>query len=158
MKHVIESVEELYHAREPTGEIIIDAVTDALRKTRTHRSEDIALLLYGEPRALSFAVEMLTGIRLNDLILHWRVLQAKEQWDVRQARYEAHNAAVEARRKETPEGYELSEKFVKAHRGEISVQSLDAIARRYGWQSHKSLQRIARKFGVSFPTIGYVTN
>ena len=45
MKHIVESVEELYNATSPTGEIIIDAVVDAVRKTMTQRAGDIALLL-----------------------------------------------------------------------------------------------------------------
>lgn len=151
------SVEELYSRKgKPTGELIIDAVIDTLRSTKTHRSEDVALLLYVDPRALTFAVEMLTGMKLNDFILQWRILQAKEVWDKRQAKYEAHKALVEAKKKETPEGYQLSERFKRAHLNLISVQSLDETAKRYGWESYKSLQRIAKRFGVTFKTIRYV--
>ena len=63
MKHIVESVEEMYHAREPTGEVIIDAVVDAVRKTRTQRSSDIALLLDVEHRQLNDAFKMLTGMK-----------------------------------------------------------------------------------------------
>ena len=45
MKHIVESVEEMYHAMVPFGEVIIDAVLDAIRKTRTQSAGDIALLL-----------------------------------------------------------------------------------------------------------------
>ena len=31
MKHIIESVEEMYHAKEPFGEVIVDEVLNILR-------------------------------------------------------------------------------------------------------------------------------
>ena len=31
MKHIVESVEEMYHARQPTGEVIVDEVINILR-------------------------------------------------------------------------------------------------------------------------------
>ena len=46
---------------------------------RVHRSEDIALLLDVEQRELWNSIHMLIGMRLNDIILHWRVLQAKKK-------------------------------------------------------------------------------
>ncbi len=148
------NVEELYNRKgKPTGELIIDGVIESLRSTKTHRSEDVALLLYVEPRALNFAVQMLTGIKLNDFILQWRVLQAKEIWDKKQAKYMEHKELVKIKKKETPEGYQLTEKFKKAYRDEISIQSLDNVAKKFGWESHKSLQRIAKRFGVSFTTL-----
>ena len=72
MKHIVESVEEMYHAREPTGEVIIDEVVNAVRKTRTQRSSDIALLLDVEHRQLNDAFKMLTGINLSTMIIEWR--------------------------------------------------------------------------------------
>ena len=123
MKHIVESVEEMYHAREPTGEVIIDEVVNAIRCTYTHRSEDIALLLDVDQRELWNSVHMLTGMRLNDIILHWRVLQAKEKWD--------------------------------AYRYDLSTKCLDEIAKRYGWDSYRSLQRIAKRFGITFETLRY---
>ncbi len=134
MKHVIESVEELYHAQGPTGEMIIDEVVNAIRCTRTHRSEDIALLLYVEPRELWHAVHMLTGMRLNDIILHWRVLQAKEKWDANLALYQDDK---------------------ERYRSKVSTVSLNEIASRYGWKSFRSLQRTARRFGIVFETLPY---
>ena len=73
MKHIVESVEEMYHAREPTGEVIIDEVVNTLRCTNTHRSEDIALLLDVDQRELWHSVHMLTGLRLNDIILKYDI-------------------------------------------------------------------------------------
>ena len=83
MKHIVESVEEMYHARQPTGEIIIDAVTDAIRKTTTQRSGDIALLLDADHRQLNDAFKLLTGINLSTLIVEWRMLQARDLLDDR---------------------------------------------------------------------------
>ena len=81
MKHIVESVEEMYHAREPTGEVIVDAVVDAVRKTRTQRSSDIALLLDVEHRQLNDAFKMLTGMNLSTMIIEWRMMQAKDLLD-----------------------------------------------------------------------------
>ena len=81
MKHIVESVEEMYHAREPTGEVIVDAVVDSLRKTRTQRSSDIALLLDVDHRQLNAAFKLLTGMNLSTLITEWRMLQAKDLLD-----------------------------------------------------------------------------
>ena len=135
MKHLVESVEELFHAREPTGEVIIDEVVNAIRCTNTHRSEDIALLLDVDQRELWHSIHMLTGMRLNDIILHWRVLQAKEKWDANQA---------------------LFQEYKERYRYNVSTRCLDEIAKRYGWDSYRSLQRTAKRFGITFETLGYV--
>jgi len=81
MKHIVESVEELYHAREPTGEVIIDEVVNTVRRTRTQRSSDIALLLEVEHRLLNDAFKLLTGMNLSTMIIEWRMLQAKDLLD-----------------------------------------------------------------------------
>ena len=81
MKHIVESVEEMYHAREPTGEAIVDEVLDAVRKTKTQRASDLALLLDVEHRLLNDAFKMLTGMNLSTMIIEWRMLQAKELLD-----------------------------------------------------------------------------
>ncbi len=81
MKHIVESTEELYRAREPTGEMIIDAVVDMVRKTRTQKAGDIALLLDADRHNLSIALELLTGIPLDTLIREWRMLQARDLLD-----------------------------------------------------------------------------
>ena len=129
------SVEELYNRKgEPTGEIIIDEVINAIRTTKTHKSEDIALLLDVDQRALWFAVQLLTGMRLNDIILHWRVLQAKEKWNANLALYQDDK---------------------ERYRSKVSTVSLNEIASRYGWKSFRSLQRTARRFGIVFETLPY---
>ncbi len=81
MKHIVESVEEMYYRREPTGEVIVDEVVDAVRKTKTQRASDIALLLDVEHRLLNDAFKMLTGMNLSTMIIEWRMLQAKELLD-----------------------------------------------------------------------------
>ena len=81
MRHIVESVEEMYYRREPTGEVIVDEVVDAVRKTKTQRASDIALLLDVEHRLLNDAFKMLTGMNLSTMIFEWRMLQAKELLD-----------------------------------------------------------------------------
>ena len=81
MKHIAESVEEMYHAMVPFGEVIIDAVLDAIRKTRTQSAGDIALLLDADRRLLNDAFLLLTGMNLSTLIIEWRMMQAKDLLD-----------------------------------------------------------------------------
>ena len=150
------NLEELYNRKgEPTGELIIDAVIDAIRNSKTHRSEDIALLLNVDQRALWFAVQLLTGMRLNDIVLHWRVLQAKEKWDEKMAKYQEYKEYVKTQKKEGLDGFQPTDEFKRAQEYEISIQSLEKIAKRYGWDSYKSLKRTASRFGVSFKTLRY---
>ena len=150
------SVEELYNRKgEPTGEIIIDEVIEAIRTTKTHKSEDIALLLDVDQRALWFAVQLLTGMRLNDIVLHWRVLQAKEKWDEKLAKYQEYKEYVKAKKKEGLNGFQPTDEYKRAQEYEISIQSLETIAKRYGWDSYKSLKRTASRFGESFKTLRY---
>ena len=141
------------HAREPIGEVIVDAVVNTLRCTNTHRSEDIALLLDVDQRELWNSVHMLTGMRLNDIILHWRVLQAKEKWDANHALFQDHKEII--KNQEVPEGFVMTKKMKDAYRYDLSTASLDEIAKRYGWDSYRSLQRIAKRFGITFETLGY---
>ena len=155
MKHIVESVEEMYHAREPTGEVIIDEVVNAIRCTNTHRSEDIALLLDVDQRELWNSVHMLTGMRLNDIILHWRVLQAKEKWDAQEAIFEEYKEII--KKQDVPDGFVMTKKMKDAYRYNVSSKSLDEIAKRYGWDSYRSLQRIAKRFGITFETLRYAS-
>ena len=155
MKHIVESVEELFHAREPTEEVIIDEVVNAIRCTNTHRSEDIALLLDVDQRELWHSIHMLTGMRLNDIILHWRVLQAKEKWDAQEALFQDYKESIKVKKQEAPEGFVMTKKMKDAHRYDLSIASLDEIAKRYGWDSYRSLQRTAKRYGITFETLGY---
>ena len=81
MKHIVESVEEMYHAMLPFGEVIIDAVLDAIRKTRTQSAGGIAILLDADRRLLNDALLLLTGMNLSTLIIEWRMMQAKDLLD-----------------------------------------------------------------------------
>ena len=78
MKHIVESVEEMYHARQPTGEVIVEEVLNILRNYKLIYPEDVALLMDVKVRDLRSAWFMLTGTRLVDVITHWRVLQAQD--------------------------------------------------------------------------------
>ena len=89
-----------------------------------------------DQRELWNSVHMLTGMRLNDIILHWRVLQAKEKWDANQTLFQEHK---------------------ERYRYDVSTKCLDEIAKRYGWESFRSLQRIAKRFGITFETLRYAS-
>lgn len=151
------SVEELYNRKgEPTGEIIIDAVIEALRSSVTSKSEDIALLLDVDHRALSYSVQMLTGMRLRDIIQHWRVLQARDLWAIKSAGYKDYKDYIRVKEKEVPDEFELSPTGKKMHQNEVSIKSLEEVAKRCGWDSYKSLLRIAKKYGISFDVKRFV--
>jgi len=153
------SVEELYNRKgEPTGELIIDALIYALCNTKTTRSEDIAILLDVDQRALWHSVKLLTGMRLKDIVLHWRVLQAKELWDEKLAGFKNYNDFVRAKTEEAPEGYQMTPEMKIAYQNEISIKSLEDVAKRCGWESYKSMVKMAKKFGVSFEVKRFVKN
>ena len=78
MKHIVKSVEEMYHARQPTGEVIVDEVLNILRNYKLIYPEDVALLMDVKVRDLRSAWFMLTGTRLVDVITHWRLFQAQD--------------------------------------------------------------------------------
>ncbi len=98
---------------------------------------------------------MLTGMRLNDIILHWRVLQAKEKWDAQEALFQEYKESIKVKKQEVPEGFEMTKEMKDAHRYDLSIASLDEIAKRYGWDSYRSLQRTAKRFGITFETLRY---
>ncbi|MBR5716964.1 MAG: hypothetical protein IKX59_10290 [Bacteroidales bacterium] len=78
MKHIVESVEEMYHAKEPFGEIVIDEVINVLRHFKVILIQDVALLLDVDPRELRTAWHLLTGTHLNEVVTQWRVMQAQD--------------------------------------------------------------------------------
>lgn len=78
MKHIVESVEEMYHAKEPYGEVIVDEVLNILRHYKLIYPEDVALLMDVKVRDLRSAWFMLTGTRLIDVITEWRLMQAQD--------------------------------------------------------------------------------
>ena len=78
MKHIVESVEEMYHAKAPFGEVIVDEVLNILRHYKLIYPEDVALLMDVKVRDLRSAWFMLTGTRLIDVITEWRLMQAQD--------------------------------------------------------------------------------
>ena len=79
----VSTVEELYKSNgAPTGEIIVDAVVDNVKRTTTHSSADIALLLKVKNLAwLSDAMQLLVGLPLQEFIFRWRLMQAIDLLD-----------------------------------------------------------------------------
>ena len=127
MKHIVESVEEMYHAREPTGEVIVDEVLDILRHFKLIYPEDVALLMDVKVRDLRSAWYMLTGTKLIDVITHWRVMQAQD-WLRKRI------------------GEMSTESLTK---GEL-VKLLKETALRCGWRSEKVMSHVFKRFcGIS---------
>ena len=123
MKHIVESVEDMYYAREPTGEVIVDEVLNILRHYKLIYPEDVALLMNVKVRDLRSAWYMLTGTRLVDVITHWRVLQAQDWLRKRIGEMNA----------------ESSEKGVL-------VKLLKETARRCGWRSEVVMSHVFKRF------------
>lgn len=75
----IATVEELWQRKEqPTGNVIVDAMVEFLRTTRSHQVEDAAIL-YGVPkRMLQDAVQVFVGVSPHEMISRWRTLDAME--------------------------------------------------------------------------------
>jgi len=123
MKHIVESVEEMYHARQPTGEVIVDEVLDILRHYKLIYPEDVALLMDVKVRDLRSAWYMLTGTRLVDVITHWRVLQAQD-WLRKQ----------------------IDEMGAKNWDKRELVKLLKETARRCGWKSEVVMSHVFKRF------------
>ena len=127
MKHIVESVEEMYHAREPTGEVIVDAVLDILRRFKLIYPEDVALLMDVNPKDLRAAWHMLTGTKLIDVITHWRVLQAQD-WI-----------------RERMSGLNPND-----FRNREARKLLTAAAERCGWRSERVMSHVFKRYcGIS---------
>ena len=78
----ITTVEELYKSKgAPTGESIVDAVVDYVKRVKGHSAEDVAIYLDVNRRKLSGAFELLVGVPLSDFILEWRLMQAVDLLD-----------------------------------------------------------------------------
>ena len=123
MKHIVESVEEMYHARQPTGEVIVDEVINILRHYKLIYPEDVALLMDVKVRDLRSAWYMLTGTRLVDVITHWRVLQAQDWLRERIGETDTEN---------------LTKKEL--------VKLLKETARRCGWKSEVVMSHVFKRF------------
>ena len=123
MKHVVESVEELYRAREPTGELIIDEVVNVLRHFKMIYPEDVALILDVNARELRDAWHLLTGTHLNDVITQWRLFQAQE-------------LILK----------DLIEHGAESIEKENSRKYLTEVARRTGWRSERVMSHVFERY------------
>ena len=123
MKHIVESVEEMYHARQPTGEAIVDEVIDILRHYKLIYPEDVALLMDVKPRDLRSAWYMLTGTRLVDVITHWRLFQAQDWLRER-----------------------LGELYAESLTKKDLVKLLKETAHRCGWKSEVVMSHIFKRY------------
>ena len=125
MKHIVESVDEIYQRLEPWGEPILDAVVEALRKTRILFTTDMAVFLDADQRDLSGAVHLLTGLSLGEIIEGWRLRQAREMLEA--------------------EGFDFSKaEFMK----QLPVETLRKVARRCGWSDERTMQNFLRRHRV----------
>lgn len=86
----IATVEELYLKQgTPTGEVIVDAVVEMLKDgPRTNAAQDFAQRLGFELRVLSAVIEKLVGVRLKEMIMQWRMLQALDLLDNHELSYD----------------------------------------------------------------------
>ena len=123
MKYVIESIEELYKAREPTGHVIVDAVVNVLRQTRVIRVTDMALLLEADLRELQCSWHLMTGTHLQDVIAQWRLYQAQELIRTR-----------------------LVEWGEEACKGVCANRLLTDVARRCGWRSQRVMSKVFERY------------
>ena len=123
MKHIVESVEEMYHAHQPTGEFIVDEVLNILRHYKLIYPEDVALLMDVKVRDLRSAWYMLTGTRLIDVITQWRVLQAQDWLRKR-----------------------LGELCTESLTKRDLVRLLKETARRCGWKSEVVMSHVFKRF------------
>ena len=123
MKHIVESVEEMYHAREPTGEVIVDEVLNILRRYKLIYPEDVALLMDVKVRDLRSAWFMLTGTRLIDVITQWRLMQAQD-W-LRKRVNELNSRSSEKKE---------------------NVKLLKEAARRCGWRSEQVMSHVFKRY------------
>ena len=123
MKHIVESVEEMFHAREPTGEVIVDEVLGILRHYKFIYPEDVALLMDVKVRDLRSAWYMLTGTRLIDVITHWRVMQAQDWLRKR-----------------------IGEMSAESCEKKDNVKLLKETARRCGWRSEIVMSHVFKRY------------
>ena len=123
MKHIVERVEEMYHAKEPYGEVIVDEVLNILRHYKLIYPEDVALLLNVKVRDLRSAWYMLTGTRLIDVITEWRLRQAQDA-----IRKRINNFPTDNREKRT----------IK--------KMLSEVANRCGWRNERVMSHVFERY------------
>lgn len=123
MKHIVESVEEMYLAKELFGEVIVDSVLDILRRFKLIYPEDVALLMEVNPKELRAAWHMLTGTKLIDVITQWRVLQAQD-W-IRE---------------------KISNQILNDTRNRKTRKLLNEVAHRCGWRSERVISHVFERY------------
>ena len=123
MKHIVENVEEMYHAKEPFGEVIVDEVLNILRHYKLIYPEDVALLMDVKVRDLRSAWFMLTGTRLIDVITEWRLRQAQDV-----IRERINNLPMDKRGKQT----------IK--------KLLSEVANRCGWRTERVMSHVFERY------------
>ena len=85
----ITTVEELYkNGGAPTGQIVVDAVVDYVKKVRSHSVENVAIILKMDQRFLNETMKVFVGVTLQEFILQWRILQAIDLLDDESLSYE----------------------------------------------------------------------
>ena len=79
----IATVEELYrHRKADTGEVFVDAIMYQLTNgAHSNSAQEMADRLGMELRALSKVTEKLVGVKLKEMIMQWRMLQALDLLD-----------------------------------------------------------------------------
>ena len=71
-----------------TGNVLVDAVVDAIRHSRLHDAQELALMLGVDSRFLNKAMEVFVGLPLREMIHQWRVRQAVALLDDESLSYE----------------------------------------------------------------------
>ena len=99
----------------------MDALIEAINLSKTVHPGDIALLMDVDERALRYAVQLLTGMTLKDILHHWRVLQAKELWDAQCAGFKNYKEFAKEKSKDAPEGFLLSREVVDQYKNDVSI-------------------------------------
>lgn len=78
----ITTVDELYQNQgAKTGQIVVDAVVDYIRRVTSHSADDAAHFLNVNRRWLSESLLIFVGVSLHDFIKQWRLKQAVDLLD-----------------------------------------------------------------------------
>ena len=84
------------------------------------------------------------------------MLQAKELWDAQCAGFKNYKEFAKEKSKDAPEGFLLSREVVDQYKNDVSIKSFEAVAKRVGWDSYKSLLRVAKQYGITFEIARFV--
>lgn len=104
------TVEELWlNRRKKTGNIIVDAMVEFLRATRSHQVEDLSIMYEVPKRLFQEAIPVFVGVSPSEMIGRWRALDAAK-------------ALLDT---------QLSEEKIAAHCGFQSVRNLRVVLKKY---------------------------